>query len=144
MPDFPHSYHVSASGNPENSVTASSEGLPALVTNPPPEFNGPAGYWSPETLLVAAAADCFVFTFRAVAHAAQLEWQDLRCDVEGVLDKDGKATRFTRLVIRPSLTLADDTQRAKAERCLAKAERNCLITNSLNAESELIPDITVA
>lgn len=144
MPSFPHSYRVFASGREEGSVNAGSEGLPTLETNPPPAFNGPEGYWSPETLLVASAADCFIFTFRAVARASQLEWRDLRCDVEGVLDKDGKATRFTRLIIRPALTLADEAQREKAERCLEKAERNCLITNSLKTDNELVPEITVA
>jgi organic hydroperoxide reductase OsmC/OhrA len=31
------------------------------------QLGGPGGQWSPETLLVAAAAECFILTFRAVA-----------------------------------------------------------------------------
>ncbi|MFD2189376.1 OsmC family protein [Pistricoccus aurantiacus] len=143
MQDYPHRYQVSAAGRPEGSVSVSGAELPMLETNPPPEFNGPPGYWSPETLLVASVANCFILTFRAVARASKLEWKSLSCDVEGILDKDGKVTRFTRFIIKPGLTLTSDDDRDKAERCLEKAERNCLITSSLISEKELITNIEI-
>lgn len=144
MQQYPHHYRAAASGAPEGSVQVNSADLPMLSTNPPPEFNGPEGYWSPETLLVASVANCFILSFRAVARASNLEWENLSCDVEGILDKDGKVTRFTRFIIQPSLTLSRDDLRRKAERCLEKAKQNCLITNSLNSENELVMDIAIA
>ena len=36
----------------------------------------------------------------------------------------------------PSLALSSDDDLSKAERCLEKAEQDCLITSSLNSESE--------
>ncbi|MFO8046638.1 MAG: OsmC family protein [Halomonas sp.] len=144
MQDYPHHYRAAASGTQEGSVMVNSGDLPVLSTNPPPEFNGPMGYWSPETLLVASVANCFILSFRAVARASKLEWENLSCDVEGILDKDGKVTRFTRFIIKPSLTLSSDDLRQKAQRCLEKAKNNCLITNSLNSENELTIDIAIA
>jgi organic hydroperoxide reductase OsmC/OhrA len=47
-----------------------SQGPPAIETAPPPEFDGPGDMWSPETLLVAAIASCFILTFRGVSRAA--------------------------------------------------------------------------
>jgi peroxiredoxin-like protein len=113
------------------------EGLPDLVTAPPAEFGGPGDRWSPETLLVAAVADCFVFTFRAVARASKVEWTDLVCDVEGVLDRVEGRTRFTEMHVRATLRVPEGTEEKRARRALEKAEKSCLITNSLSAESHL-------
>ena len=72
MQDFPHQYSATALANVEGDVNLQSERLPSLVSAPPSEFGGPGDRWSPETLLVAAVADCFVLTFRAIARASQL------------------------------------------------------------------------
>jgi organic hydroperoxide reductase OsmC/OhrA len=78
MHPYPHRYRVTASAESAGRVTVGSPGLSSLETAPPPEFGGPDGLWSPETLLCAAVADCFILTFRAVARAARFEWQELR------------------------------------------------------------------
>lgn len=75
--------------------------------------------------------DCFVFTFRAIARASSLEWVALRCNAEGELDRVERVTRFTGLALRASLTLGADGDTEKAARLLEKAERTCLVSNSL-------------
>lgn len=135
---LPHLYRVSASGKAEGSVTVSSPTLPDLATQPPPEFGGPVGYWSPETLLLAAVADCYLLSFRAVARASKLAWETLSCEVDGHLEKDDAGVvRFTRIELRPVLTLADQSDAARAEAVLRKAKRACLVSNSLNADVHL-------
>ena len=57
------------------SFQALSPQLPDLETAPPPEFDGPGGLWSPENLLCAAVADCFILTFRAIASFSRLSWR---------------------------------------------------------------------
>ena len=100
MHPYPHHYAVQAAATPEGDVPVSSQGLPDLATAPPAEFDGPGDRWSPETLLCAAVADCFLLSFRGVARAAKLPWTSLRCEVRGTLDRvDGK-TRFTRIEVR--------------------------------------------
>jgi organic hydroperoxide reductase OsmC/OhrA len=64
--------------------------LPDIATAPPPEFDGPSGIWSPETLLIASIADCFILTFRGVARAAHFEWEKLEAHVEGTLERAEK------------------------------------------------------
>ncbi len=105
MEQFPHRYQVEASADTEGSVTIISRGLPSLITAPPAQFGGSGDQWSPETLLVAAVADCFILTFRAIAHASKFRWKHLRCGTEGVLDRVDGATRFTELLIRAHLEL---------------------------------------
>ncbi len=144
MHEYPHHYQVSAASAAEGDVTLASEGLADLPSMPPVEFDGPGGYWSPETLLVAAVADCFVLSFRAIARASKLEWTNLECRVDGKLDKVDRVTRFTDFTVTATLDVPAGTDAAKAERLLARAEQVCLITNSLIADSHLEATVNVA
>jgi organic hydroperoxide reductase OsmC/OhrA len=87
MNPYPHHCEVRAAGNTESGVEISAEQLPPLHTAPPAQFGGPGDQWSPETLLVAAAADCFILTFHAIARASNMAWSDLTCDADGKLDR---------------------------------------------------------
>lgn len=144
MKVFPHDYVVDAASDVAGPVTVSSQGLPTLLSASPKEFDGPGDRWSPETLLVAAAADCFILTFRAVARASKLEWQHLDCHAEGVLDRVERVTRFTKLTLFAKLTLPGGADPERGRQLLQKAETNCLISNSLRCEVSLVPKVEVA
>jgi organic hydroperoxide reductase OsmC/OhrA len=137
MQDYPHRYQATATARIEDAVYIGSKGLATLPTMPPEQFGGPGNLWSPETLLVAAVADCLILTFRAIARASKLDWQALGCEAEGILDRVEGVTRFTRFEIRATLTVPRGTDEHKAKRLLEKAEAVCLVTNSLNAEKHL-------
>jgi len=143
MQDFPHHYRARVEGSAEGEVPLESSGPEKISTAPPKEFGGPGDRWSPETLLVGAVADCFLFTFRAVARASKLEWSRLACDVTGTLDREEGKPRFTRLDVQARLAVPKDTDVAKARRVLEKAEQSCLVTNSLRAESHLESNVDV-
>ncbi len=144
MQDLPHHYHVTASSEQEGNVLLKAEELPQLISAPPAEFGGPGDQWSPEHLLVAAVADCFILTFRAIARASKLEWIDLKAPTEGTLDRVERVTRFTAFTVKAILTVPAGTDLEKARRLLEKAESACLITNSLNTENHLEIEIVEA
>ena len=133
MQDFPHHYLVTASEGAAPTVLLESDRLPSLPSAAPAQFGGPGDRWSPETLLVAAVADCFVLTFRAVASASKVSWTTLTCDVDGTLDRVDRVAQFTRFDIKAQLSVSAGTDESFARRALEKAERGCLITNSLKA-----------
>ena len=135
MDPYPHYYAVHAAAETEGTVAISAAQLPPLQTAPPTQYGGPGDQWSPETLLVAAAADCFVLTFRAIARASSLAWSSLICDADGKLDRTDGITRFTELTLRARLVLAAGADVERARRLLEKAEKACLITNSLAVRS---------
>jgi len=137
MQDFPHHYSVVAESGVEGDVTLDAQGLPTVASAAPAEFGGPGNRWSPETLLVGAVADCFILTFRAVAQASKFSWISLRCDAEGALDRVERVTQFTGFIVRATLRVPAGTDEAQAERLLARAEKACLIRNSLKADSQL-------
>ncbi len=131
MQSFPHHYRVSAQAGPQGEVALASPGLVALASAAPVEFDGPGDRWSPETLLVAAVADCFVLSLRAVAQASSLPWTAIACQAEGRLDRVERITRFTEIVLRVELEIPPEVDEAKADRVLEKAKTACLISNSL-------------
>jgi organic hydroperoxide reductase OsmC/OhrA len=141
MQALPHRYTVAASGGPAGAVSVSAQGLPTLATQAPPQFGGPEGHWSPETLLAAAVADCYILSFRAVARASQLAWRKLDVSVDAVLERVEGVTRFTHFKIKPVLCIDDEAGEALAQTVLAKAKRACLVSNSMMATSELDPTI---
>lgn len=143
MQEFPHHYAVSASATTQGDVVLGGDRLPEMRSAPPAEFGGPGDKWSPETLLVAAVADCFVLTFRAIAGLSRLEWTSLTCEVEGKVDRVERVTRFTEVVVRARLRLADAGKEDQAVRLLTKAEETCLVTNTLNVTPRLETSVEV-
>jgi organic hydroperoxide reductase OsmC/OhrA len=143
MQAFPHHYSAGASAGEVDVVLLTSPGLPSLASAPPAEFGGPGDRWSPETLLVAAVADCYVLTFRAVARLSGVSWRALRCEVTGTLDRIDRVTQFTGFTVRARLTVAEGTDEIQAARLLARAEEACLITNSLRGTSHFSSEIVV-
>ena len=143
MQPLPHRYLVTAIPGPAHDVCLTTPGVQPLPTAAPVEFDGPGEAWSPETLLVGAAADCFAITFRGVARASRLAWTEMTCDVAGTLDRVDGVMRFIRVDIHARLTLPEGTSEALAGRVLDKAKRNCLITSSLNADVHLQTSIEI-
>ena len=137
MKPYPHVYSVSADASATGAVSVTSPGLPAIETAPPPEFDGPGGVWSPETLLVAAIADCFILTFRGVSRAARFEWISLEAHVDGSLERESGVTQFVRYTTRATLTVAPNTDHAKATELLERSEKACLVANSLRGARTL-------
>ena len=143
MQNLPHHYTVAAMAHPEENVTLTSPGLPPMASAPPAEFGGPGDHWSPETLLVAAVADCFILTFKAIARASKMDWTGLSCDVTGTLDRVDRVSRFTEFKLHAVLDVPQGTDRDKAMRLLEKSEQACLITNSMNSEIHLDAEVRV-
>jgi len=143
MPDLPHVYRVSAAAKPDGDVALAADRLPEIASAPPAEFGGPGDRWSPETLLVAAVADCFVLSFRALASASKLAWSALDVTASGTLDKVDRATRFTRVDVRATLRVPAGTDPARAQRLLERAEQICFISNSLVCPRHLEASVEV-
>ncbi|WP_416306147.1 OsmC family protein [Neptunicella sp. SCSIO 80796] len=137
MQALPHHYRVNAYGEFDTNLKVQAEGLPAIEVAGPVEFDGPGDKWSPEALLMAAVANCFILSFRAVAKASEFKWLSIECESQGKLDKVERQIQFTHINTHAKLTIARGADSDKAEALLNKAERVCLISNSLLAEKHL-------
>jgi peroxiredoxin-like protein len=144
MQAFPHHYRVDSEATHSSEVILRSNGVRDLPSTAPKEFGGSGREWSPEGLLVAAVADCFIFSFKAIATASKLTWEHISCQAVGTLDRVDRVTQFTLFEFQVTLRVPAEADPALAERLLKKAENICLITNSLKAECSLNYDLEVS
>jgi organic hydroperoxide reductase OsmC/OhrA len=144
MHPFPHQYRVRLRATPDAPLELTGEGLPAIASLPPPQFGGPGGYWSPETMLIAAVGDCVLLTFRAIARASKFEWREATADVEGLLERFEGNSRFTQIHTRIRLVVPPGTDANRARLLVEKAEKGCLISNSLTAARHLECEVVEA
>ena len=119
----------------------SCSGKPEVQVATPPEFKGHEGIWSPEDLFVSSANVCLMTTFLAVAERAGLAFSSYESTAEGRLELVEGKFQFTAITIRPTITLTVGEDASKAKELIEKAERNCLISNSMKAIVTLEPTI---
>jgi len=111
----------------------------------PPEFpKGMAGIWSPEHLFTAAVSSCFMTTFLAIAENSNLEFLGLECPAEGILGKAEGKFAMTEIMLRPVVSIANEADREKAEKIMIKAEKACLISNSIITKVHLETRVVIS
>lgn len=119
--------------------------LPNLKVDAPPEFKGHEGVWTPEHLFVASVNSCFMTTFLAIAENSKLEFESFRADAKGKLEKIAdKGFMMTEITLQPKLVIRNARDAERASRILEKAERHCLISNSIKTQTRLEPNIKLA
>src|ERR1043166_2510643 len=140
--EFVFSTEVEWSGARAGELSASE--LPRLHVDAPPEFQGQGGAWTPEHLFVGAVNSCFMTTFLAIAENSKLDFMSFKSAAEGKLEKrEGEGLSITEITLRPKLTIRNPHDAARAARILEKAEKHCLISNSVKTEIHLAPEIEV-
>lgn len=141
MKPLPHRYNVHLSGGPSGYAEVSTSGAPPLRVAPPADYDGPGDAWSPEHLLLASVQACFLFTLRAVARVAKVEFGALELGAAGTVDRVEGVTRFSEIVLRPILTVSPGTDRERVLRVLERSEKACLVSASLSTLIRLEPEI---
>src|SRR5687767_5578211 len=131
MKPLPHDYEVTLTAASVGYATVAATGLPDLTTAPPAEYEGPGDAWSPEHLLLASVSTCFLFTFRAVAKASHVEFVEVEANAAGAVDRTGGVTRFTDIVVRPTVITPSGADAAAVRRAIDKAASRCLVSSSL-------------
>lgn len=132
-------YTTSLRWDGERKGTISAAGKTDVQVATPPEFKGHEGMWSPEDLYVASANICVMTTFLAFAERAGLGFESYESEAEGTLEFVDDRFLFTKIVLRPRITLKEGEEKANAEEILHKAERNCLVSASMKTEVVLEP-----
>jgi len=140
-----HNYNVNLSWTGERKGTLSSPELNSSIeVATPPQFpKGIEGVWSPEHFYTAAISSCLMTTFLSIAEFSKLEFKSFSCKAAGTLDTvDGKFL-MTKVHLEPTIVIANESLREKAEKILHKSEAACLISNSVKATVTMTPNIIV-
>jgi organic hydroperoxide reductase OsmC/OhrA len=114
-------------------VRASVAGKETIEIATPPEFKGTdPGVWSPEDVLVAAAASCFTVTFLAVAERRNVPVRDVSVDAVGRMGigEDGKLG-FLRIDLSAYVE-TDAGHEDAAVQAAERAEQGCFVSLALS------------
>ncbi len=145
MAAIEHHYECKVTWSGEKRGRLEAAGLPAVEVATPPEFKGHPGIWSPEHLFVASSLTCLMTTFVALAEKARLRVAGFRATANGRLTQggDGKLA-ITEIQLEPEVIVFEPADEEKAHDLIEKAEKYCLISNSMKSEITLRPRITVS
>ena len=139
-----HFYDTSVQWTARRRGELRASGLPSLSVSTPPEFQGETGFWTPEHLFVAAAESCLMATFLGIAENSKLSVVSYRSSATGKLEcMEGAGLRFTGISIFPEVELDAAKDRERAARVMARAEKTCLIANSMNVLLRVEPKFLV-
>ncbi|MDQ0477829.1 OsmC family protein [Chryseobacterium sp. MDT2-18] len=132
----PHLYNVDITWSKDRQGEMSSPELSTTVEiATPPQFpKGVEGIWSPEHLFTSAVASCLMTTFLSIAENSKLEFTGFTCKSHGKLEQIEGKFLMTEVILEPTVTIANESEREKAERVLQKSEQHCLISNSIKSK----------
>jgi organic hydroperoxide reductase OsmC/OhrA len=121
-----------------------SSGNPDLHVSSPPEFKGDPGIWTPEDLFVTSVNVCTLMTFVATARHKGLELLGYESAAEGVLENVEGKYRFTKINLRPQVTVKSQLDVERAREIVESAHANCFISNSISVAVRVSPEFRVA
>lgn len=120
-------------------VVLEAAGKPVLEGSADPTFRGDGSRWNPEELLVAALSQCHLLSYLHMAVTHGVVVTAYADSPVGTMAQEGVGGHFTRVLLRPRVTIADAAQVDLATRIHADAARACFIASSVNFPVEHEP-----
>ena len=116
---------------------------PPIPGSSDPAFRGDPTRWNPEELLVASLSACHQLWYLHLCADAGIVVLAYIDHAEGVMEEaaDGAAC-FTRVILRPHVTIAANSDIPKARELHSAAHAKCFIARSVNFPVEHEPEIT--
>ncbi len=110
-----------------------SPGKPVIAGSSDPAFRGDAQRWNPEELLVASLSQCHMLWYLHLAAAGGIVVTAYLDTPVGLMHEnpDGSG-RFTEVLLRPEVTLADAAARERAASLHDDAGKMCFIARSVS------------
>ena len=127
----------------EHTIRAS--GKPDIAGSSDAAFRGNADRWNPEDLMVAAASACHqLWYLHLCADAGVRVLRYVDHAVGTMVDAPGAQGRFTRIVLRPRVTIRAGDDAELAARLHHDAHARCYVANSVNFAIDCEPVIETA
>ena len=109
-------------------------GKPVIRGSADPTYRGDAGRHNPEDMLVAALSACHMLWYLHLCSAAGVvvtAYEDAAEGVMQTLPPDG-AGEFTRVTLRPRVTITPESNTEKAVHLHETANANCFVARSVS------------
>lgn len=123
----------------------SAPGKAPIAGSSDPAFRGDPARWNPEELFVASLASCHQLWYLHLAAEAGVVVIAYRDEPVGTLVEDpARGGWFTRVVLKPIVTIRDGDDVALATSLHQRAHHMCFIANSVDFDVECEPTIRSA
>lgn len=116
----------------DRSVRVGGEGRPVLELSADKPFRGDATKWNPEQLLVAALSECHLLSFLHIAVTHGVTVVDYTDTPVGTMVQEGIGGHFTRVLLRPVVTITDPAHVDLVPALHHEAGQACFIASSVN------------
>lgn len=104
----------------------------------PPQFGGNEGKTNPEELLLASISACYSMTLGFVFEKRKIPVQALQMQAQGIVKRIERQLVLTSITLNPIITVVDDEQvRQDVNAAIERAQRACLISNTIRGNVEL-------
>ncbi len=115
------------------SLEVSAPGRTTLPGSSDPAFRGDPARWNPELLLLAALGQCHLLSYLHVCVGAGVVVTAYRDHASATMVEDGAGGgRFTEAVLRPVVTVAEESMVEQATALHAEASLRCFIAASMD------------
>lgn len=104
-----------------------------ILASSDPVFRGDYSKHNPEDLLLSSLSGCHMLWYLHLCADNGIIVVDYKDDASGTLQETAEnGGRFTEVILRPTVTITDQTQIDKANALHKHANRMCFIANSCN------------
>lgn len=124
-------------------VLARSAGRPDLELSADRPFRGDPGRWNPEVLLLAALSECHLLSLLHIAVSHGVRVTAYTDSPLGWMKQEGVGGRFTRVLLRPRVTVTDPAHVELMPALHREAGQACFIASSVSFPVEHDP-VTLA
>ena len=115
-------------------------GKAVLPGSSDPGFRGDPARYNPEEMLVASLSACHMLWYLSSCTVAGVVVLDYVDNAEGTMIEDtGRSGRFTRVLLRPEVTLGPDSDFEAARHAHHTAHEKCFIARSVNFPVDVEP-----
>lgn len=117
-------------------------GKPVIPASSDPAFRGDTSRYTPEDLLVSSLSGCHMLWYLHLCAVNKIVVVDYNDEAEGEMaeNTDGSG-QFTRITLRPKVTVRESWMMPKAEALHKEAHRMCFIARSVNFSLDHQPEI---
>lgn len=121
-----------------------SDGRPTIQGSSDPAFRGDPERWNPELLLVSALSQCHLLSYLHRCSVSGVIVTGYSDTAEGVMVEDAEdGGHFIEAVLRPVVTVAEESMVEAAERLHEEASKRCFIASSVKFPVRHEPRIVV-
>jgi len=113
--------------------TLSVEGKDDILGSADRPFRGDVDRWNPEEMLLGALSQCHLLSYLYVCSINDVIVTGYVDDAKGTMVQTGDGGgHFTEVILRPLVTVADESMREKAMELHHEASAKCYIASSVN------------